>query len=151
MSVKGLWVRLSAEACLRDRGRSNRHRPFWENAENRGKREGTSQFSEDLQTLLSSQLYLAALQESTIKIKDLKMSILAFLLKSFGFLIRIQLQNLLIAHFIYLFLSWFNLLCFSPFFFCIFYSHCFYWQWYFSVLSTVITLSCLSQILFEWC
>ncbi len=40
----------------------------------KGDRGRESQFSEDLQTLLLYQLCLAALQESKIKIKDLKMS-----------------------------------------------------------------------------
>ncbi len=39
----------------------NRHRPFWKNAENTRKRGRESQFSEDPQTLLFSQLCLAAL------------------------------------------------------------------------------------------
>ncbi len=35
---------------MRERGRSNQHRLFGENAENRKKTEGASLFSEDLQT-----------------------------------------------------------------------------------------------------
>ncbi len=43
--------------------KSNWHRPFWENSEIEGRQRAKSQFSEDLQTLLFSQLCLAALWE----------------------------------------------------------------------------------------
>ncbi len=48
--------------------------------EDRGRK---AQFCEDLQTLLFSQLSLAALQESQIKIKDLQMNIICPLSLSF--------------------------------------------------------------------
>ncbi len=61
------------------RRRSNQHRPFQENAENKRKRGHELQFPEDLQTSLFSQLCLAALHESKIKMKETKMSIIALL------------------------------------------------------------------------
>ncbi len=37
---KGMWVQLSVKEHIRGKGRSNWHRLFWENAENKRKREG---------------------------------------------------------------------------------------------------------------